>query len=160
MSKRFGRNQKQKMRQQIEQAKKLASVSARYYKEVSMLAETNRQIVSDTAKVLGKHFITMDPQDIAIRKLDALMPFWRTDIMSEASPAVFLSIALPVLRGTVVAEKLQQMTHIRFTYGNHQVGYSITEQALMAMPEDEAVRCIAHNMAQYLYNAIKKSNQE
>lgn len=169
MSKRFGRNQKRRMRQQIEQLEKdLHNHKCWMYQERQLNAR-NREIVAETAQVLGHYFMTLDPMEQEVRDLDALIHGWRvhfpgrldcadaaTGYEQQQQRARFMEVVLPVLYGSVFADKLGQHIHIRFTYAGHDVGYAIRLESLRMLPHDVAVRRISQEMARFLYKELGK----
>lgn len=161
MGKRFGRNQKRRMRERIQAAEADAARWKHRHDEVSALGRRNRQIVEETAQVLGRHFITLDPAHVVVRDVDALCHGWRVPaVRSEedhmAFNQTFLETVLPVLRGTHVQDDLTGERHFRFECAGEVVGYAISERALLMMRREDRVRHIAKEMALYLDCALRK----
>jgi hypothetical protein len=165
MSKRFGRNQKRKMRERIAELETDRDRWKKRHDEVRMLGQRDRLIVKETADVLGSHFITMDPDNAEIRDIDQVAHGWRVPIMqdlplSPLEPGAmtcrkFMERVLPVLHGSVIANDLRGEVHIRFKYDGEIVGYSISRRALLMMPQKYAVEKIATEMARYLVGHLK-----
>lgn len=166
MSKRFGRNQKRRMRQQIERLEKdLHNHKCWLYQE-RQLAARNREIVAETALVLGHQFMTLDPDVVVVRELDQLAYGWRAHFTpemrvcdtAESAPSyeTMMEVLLPVLYGSVFADELGKHIHIRFTYAGQNVGYAIGLGSLRMLPHDVAVRRISQEMGRFLYKELGK----
>ncbi|WP_288365524.1 hypothetical protein [uncultured Marinobacter sp.] len=161
MSKRFGRNQKRKMREQ------LAACRAQN-RQLQALMQRNKRIVEDTAEVLGNHFLTLDPYCIEVRTLDSVLPNWRVPIMDSNSHfmgaqgvpemATFMEHVLPVLRGGSFQD-LQGRQHFRFTVSGHAAGYAIDLTALRQAPDRIGTRYLTIEIAEQLaYHMMKSIN--
>ena len=165
MSKRFGRNQKRRMREQIEALEKdLHNHKCWLYQE-RQLAARNRQIVAETAEVLGRDFMTLNPIEQEVRDLNALMPNWRVHIPGaqsyrfdqndrEPQYGEFVETVLPVLLGSIRFSHLCHRVHIEFTYAGKHVGYAIATDSLLQLPRAWAVRRIANEMAKQLISQL------
>ncbi|MDF0750311.1 hypothetical protein NLU14_08715 [Marinobacter sp. 71-i] len=159
MSKRFGRSQKRRMRQEIERLQ--------FERDMQRaLGERNRQIVEETAQVLGRHFLTLDPNTVELQDLNQRVYGWRMIADSGALSCAdfgsklptfetFTEIVLPILYGSVIAGDLHQHVHIRFTHAGRDVGYGITKAALKMLPSKVAIQRIAQAMAQHLQNDME-----
>jgi hypothetical protein len=164
MSKRFGRNQKRRMREQIETLEKdLHNHKCWLYQE-RQLAARNREIVAETAHVLGRHFITLEPSDEVVQSLDALAGGWRafqylpdrsySIEQIEPTSQTIMETVLPVLWGSMHADHLSQFTHFRFTYAGKEVGYAITKEALGMLPPAWKAKRIAGEMTRQLISQL------
>lgn len=166
MGKRFGRNQKRRMRGQIQAAEADAARWKRRHDEVSALGWRNQQIVEETAQVLGRYFITLDPDIIEVRHVDQIANGWRVPVVQEVpfrsvdprdcpiDEAQFLERVLPVLSGSIVQHDLRSERHVRFTYAGRVVGYAISEGALLMMRHEDRVRRVAEEMARHLAGSL------
>ncbi|MCH9735533.1 MAG: hypothetical protein K0U78_13440 [Actinomycetia bacterium] len=167
MGKRFGRNQKRKMRELVQAVEYEAARWKRRHDEERARGARNQQIVEDTADVLGRYFITLEPQLREIQHVDQIANGWRVPVMRDVPMAVganaqecpqpqeFVVRTLPVLRGSVLGDPLREQTHIRFTYAGKVVGYSIPPMGLCAMPQAWAVKKIAGEMSRVLVDELR-----
>lgn len=157
MSKRYGRNQKRKAAARIAELERKLKYS-------EQAGHRNRRIVEETAAVLGRHFITLEPDCVVVQNMDQVARGWRTVFMSDTpnyfyssggfDEAAFVERALPVIYCSDVARELQKEVHIRFKYNGRDFAYGISEKALQMMPQMVAERRIANEMASFLVNEI------
>lgn len=166
MSKRFGRNQKRRMREQIQQAEKRADLYQQWYRDLKMLSERDTQIVAETARVLGRHFMTLSPETQVVHHLDMMLQEgWRVpyqkgigDMWEMAGNApsyqTFMEVVLPAMYGSAVADDLSQHMHFVIQYGGTKTAYAIQKESLLMLEPRDAVRRIIEQMAEHLYNGL------
>ena len=161
MSKRFGRSQRRKMRSQVDRLNADLSSAQRSIRELKALGARNQNVVEETAHVLGRHFITLDPSQEEVFALDQLAHGWRVGMSSRniesfyvdggaPSPLKICEILLPILHGSVQVDDLRQRVHVRFTYSGRNVGYGISLKSLMLLPPRIMAERIGREMALYL----------
>ncbi|WP_417518770.1 hypothetical protein [Marinobacter sp.] len=164
MSKRFGRNQKRKLKEQARAAEAQCETYRQWYEQSEMLGARNRRIVEATAEVLGNHFITLPPDELSISSLDLLQTGLRVSHQSSLPPwdvnasldrmQTFLERTLPALYGTVHLNELQQHTHFRLTYEGRPVGYTIQQSSLALLPKDVVIERVATELAQHFQHEL------
>ena len=165
MSKRFGRNQKRRMREQIAQMTAERDINKDFYLQERARGERNRRIVEETAQVLGRHFCTLDPDCVEVRDLNQLVHGWR--VMDEPplecylwdtelpTFATFTERVLPILYGSVQTDQLRRHVHMEFTYHGKMVGYGIDLDTLKLMPPKVAVERMGREMARHLQRSLE-----
>lgn len=166
MSKRFGRNQKRRMREQIAQLRAERDINKDFYLQERARGERNRRIVEETAQVLGRHFCTLDPDCVEVRDLNQLVHGWR--VMDEPplecyldrdtelpTFATFTERVLPILYGSVQADQLRRHVHIEFTYHGKMAGYGIDLDTLKLMPPKVAAERMGREMARHLQRSLE-----
>lgn len=154
MSRRFGRQQKRKLKQALAD---LEHKNTDLKNQLSLLREfskRNREIVEDTARLLGEHFITLEPTDIEIRDLKALPNEWAVQqyelsrcgsAFAQSSATEFMELALakiqylPVMKCDALLSELQSAVHFRFTFRGKTAGYAISQSAIMQTPHFKEV---------------------
>ena len=159
MSKRFGRNQRRKMRKRIEHLESDNRLK-------STLMQRNQRIVEDVARILGRYFVGLDPEFQEIKYIDQMFPGWRAMVKRDhfnpgpIPMGEFVEMILPVLRGSRFIDDLRQQMHIRFVYDGTEVGYALDRQALLNMPRDLAIRNLAEAMARQLADSLNRPDRE
>ncbi len=159
MSKRFGRNQRRKLREELAQANKERHHWMHEYRKEREAGARNRETVEETARVLGSAFITLPPQCVEVEDVDRLAYGWRT-CMDRAIPWVqpdqstpsaceFVDAVLPVLlyNSTKRLDSLFSERHFRFTRGGRVMGYGISDNALGMLSPKGAARRISEEVA-------------
>jgi len=161
MSKRFGRNQRKQMKNQISKLESGLAAAERIIKRTEAFGRRDRNIVEETAQVLGRHFITLSPHQQEVRALDRLAVGWRITTASQIPTGYYSNdtspsnqeiceIVLPILHGSVEADELRQRVHIQFTYSGRNVGYGIDLESLALLPPRVRAERIGQEMALYL----------
>ncbi|WP_428398262.1 hypothetical protein [Marinobacter salarius] len=166
MSKRFGRNQKRRMREEIAAVSAERDSLREWLNQEIALGARNRQIVDETAQVLGRRFMTLEPEVVEVQALDQLAHGWRAHFMPKLQPydmtnatpsyETMMEVLLPVLYGSVFADELGRHIHIRFTYAGQDVGYAIGLNSLRMLPPEAAARRISQEMGRFLCAELAK----
>lgn len=151
MSKRFGRQQKRKMRQRI------AALEAKV-QIVEMIGARNRQIVQDTAEVLGNFFMTLPTSCYEIKELDRLEYDWRMPVVAGIGQAeTFCEVALPILQGGTAVDQLRPHMHVRFKLAGHNVGYGIKPESLLLYNRNRRRELMTEEIAKILAYHLNNS---
>lgn len=133
-----------------------------------MLSERNREIVAQTARVLGRHFITLDPETIVVRELDGVLGRgWRVpcqlkmDLWEPFKEAPdyqsFMEVVLPAMHGTLLADDLSPHMHFVIQHGERRAAYVVQEDSLLMLGRNDAVRRITEQLAAHLYEGLAKA---
>lgn len=164
MSKRFGRNQKRKARQAIDQAN---AWIANKDETIKLLLRTNdiqSKAIDDTVRVLGRRFFTLPPDEM---DLDYRLDRVRLPVMRELGPYMTarnsdniakLSMALhevEIMRPETVRDELRRAVHFNVRYAGGRWGYAISDQAIRECPEDMLTQMISQELANYIARDLK-----
>ena len=161
MSKRFGRNQKRALREEIELKDSRIEQQDLDYKMISSLHRQSKQELHDVGRILDKHFLGFDPQDIQSRA-----PYIRIEKVKELNlmPVGNCSMdeMLPVYINelnyitTDVKERINGMIHIRVHHPDTgTIGYAISKESMRNMPSDLFIDRISHELALQLRKEIQ-----
>ena len=143
MSRRFGRQQKRKLLEQLTQAE---NKCARLEREAALIRHEsyrNKEAVERTARVLGEYFFTLEPRTVELRELQRLGEYWRVEtkpwVMDHLAPdfvlrSVGIIKALPVLKCRSLLDELHGAIHYRFTFNGKEAGYAISQSTIMQQP--------------------------
>lgn len=171
MSKRFGRNQKRKLRAELEQAKRendrLDALLDMERIEANLLRYSNnklRHAVELTRDVLGNYFCSLQDATIdlpypgsmvAIPHHERGLRDYDVDsIVRETSFAVqYIDLVLPSLH----KDKLRQATTVRVTHKDKGYAYAISDASIALLPRDEVARRISIELAEYVARALKET---
>lgn len=172
MAKRFGRNQKRRMRRELAEAQQEAVNAHLNRLEAENRGARNQAIVDMTADVLGRYFISLAPETLEVNRLSTLAEGWKTSAWMRTpdyNPSLgmdrvinskdeFVCRVLPVLRGSPIQIDLQNKVHAKFTYQGRHVGYSIDLDDLLLMPKWAAAQRLAKSMADHLLEELEKTH--
>lgn len=159
MSRRFGRNQRRRARETIAaletQAKSLKLASKMNAALLAQVSERKRQLeqeISDAKRIVGRMSVLFEPET---KRLDgpARSPmhlFTHSAVVKEAQ-AFFhdrsKTVPLPVMLSRMNKDSLDMAVHCKVLFGDGQWGYAISEEAVLATPEDVLVERIARELA-------------
>lgn len=161
MSRRFGRQQKRKMRAQIAELESQLAQSqgwVNHHKEAADLLRSRNykleRAINLTARVLGDRFIALPPQEIPVRSVE---PYFRVPMAPQFVPE-FLTHASPEeychriqdLKTTMVSAELDQFRsciHVALRTPAGEYRYATTLEALATMPEPYLIEHLAEQFA-------------
>lgn len=153
MSRRYGRNQKRKAREQIAE---LQHESNRwhdaYYLNVPMLESElrkNRDALASITDVLGPNFVGLPAKELAMQVEARFRLF--TDCGPEHMHLVEIAMR------TANNEHPQKQIHCRVRLANGESAYSLSESALDKLTEDQLVSLIAPEIARHLVREVRKN---
>lgn len=164
MPKRFGRNQKRKMRAQIEhwqEAHKRESELASYLR---YKGQRDAETVERVADVLGEHFAALDPKTVTADRLRRYLrlPAVRSSIMNvhygidrcEQVMTVLdeLETHWMKLKGDVLTG--QQFVILSSPEGD--MGYALSSGQVVTRHADDLAKEVAHAMSHHLAIAFRK----
>lgn len=168
MARRFGRNQKRAMRNQIQLQEKLLEqhieVIGSHTKE---LYQAN-QIIKMTAKVLGEHFVTLPVQTVEVKEIREryeYMPtrsvrYWPNHNHEIANFVQHALCYIDTYQADAKVDELSGAMHMRYESISGDVAYGVSEEAWRRLPEEILVNKfaeqIATKMATVLVRAKKK----
>lgn len=171
MSRRFGRNQKRKMRAEmahvLEREKKL---NESYWREQDLMVKLSRdndqlrETINLTEQVLGEYFVTLplktveDNHDLHQCMGHVMLPLPdRPSVMfnPDEDRSVFLmkkisAVRAAVMRGDAWVDDLTGKMHIRFLSPAGDVAYAFGPKAFNHVPRERVISYLAKNMADFL----------
>lgn len=157
MSRRYGRNQKRKARQEIARLSQyLANYEEAYHRDLSMLRqrcrEATRQLDS-VREALGQNFIGLDPETFVRRTMELDDPHgWNHPVpgghvrMEGLSCRFFEDTHTP-----------HHQLHFRVELAGKKVGYALSLQAIRHAPAEVVARKMAHELARMLVEDLRKA---
>lgn len=179
MSRRFGRNQKRRLRAELAaQAERVAGLESAHIMDRALLADQSdalqqaKEFAAEVAYAVGRNAILAgEPQKLLWegdrRDADRLrIPVWQDDVPAtdygrlpvSAMPLVH-NECLRLLEVVAVRDMLRREVHAKVDMAGQQVAYGIGERALAMMTQRELlgrlVPVIASQLGQALVQAIK-----
>lgn len=171
MSKRFVRNQKREMREQIEQLEQSIKMTNAIFDRVRRERDALRETVERTEQVLGQHFISLPVKTLEVKEiLDRfqaiqLQPynFFIHSRSNEMQAMVLESLhylEMETHQSSLHVDELRGTIHMRYRSVSGDVAYSISDDAWRKLPEAHLIELlkqqIAPEMAQHLIRERKK----
>lgn len=166
MSKRFGRNQKRKLKNQIEECQNAKAMTDGLNRWLSERHHQDVEILQNVTRVLGDNHALLPPKIQASNEnsTDAPSRFTiaRFELPSSMPPgdgpitdsAIYHNVmnALSLVKRY---DEVTNYTHVEFKYKDGKVGYAISESALHQMPEDILIGMVSKEMAKMLVHNLK-----
>lgn len=160
MSKRFGRNQRRRMRAEVENLKQAMQMDRALLRRQRSTIERQAEVITRVSDILGEHFAGLEPKDMQVNEIrDIPMPvrrgaeifaFTNGPIEGLAEQLVMLESIAP----EIGVDPLQQRMHVYLRTRRGDVAYGITEEAMMSMPRQHLVKHIAVMTASYLVEKL------
>jgi len=160
MSKRFGRNQKRRMRQEIEALDSLRKVGLSCIEHQRSLLEDHRNFLRHVIELVGEDSIlNFEPRTVDATATDhgskvirrSYPQFW----VNDQNIDMVRDVISHVLQTRIVQDRLKGAMHFRARLGNGDVNYTLTDRAiamlttrqLTARLQDEISYQLAHQLA-------------
>lgn len=160
MTKRYGRNQKRAHKARIQEIRTEVQELTLRVRYENSLNDRNKQIIRDTAAVLGQHFITLPPETLeivdrellqfGIRVMEPHRLFVHRMTDEHCSDYVRKVLHLPIMR-TDVVQGLRGIQHLRVSYDNKVAGYAVSPHAVRYLD----IKGIAIEMEQLIKDAMR-----
>lgn len=167
MANRFGRNQKRKLREQLEQQKEaynreaelLRYMSYQHNSDIGALREVQRVLGGYTALLEAKHRalqgVKRGQSSITVAKINANKSYYAPPDDQIASNEVLRSNVLWLLNMVHDDDPITNALHLEFQWEDERVGYAISKEAMQQLPEDILVSRISEAVAKLLVDNIK-----
>lgn len=161
MSKRFGRNQRRQARERIAALEQAITMDRGLLAHVSERKRQLEQEISDAKRIVGRMSVLFEPE---VRRLDGparspMHMFTHSAVMDEGQ-AFFhnqsKTVPLPVMLSMVNKDGLDMAIHCKVLFGDGQWGYAISEEAVLATPEDVLVGRICQELAMTIGQQLKE----
>lgn len=176
MSRRFGRNQKRRMREELAaKQERVANLETGMAMDRGLLREQSQKLASlkemmgEFAERVGRYAIAHDvPTEFQSRNLDLRRePNFRMHAMPAMQLASYGSRSMPdilqmhdevmaVLDVQVVRDAMSRDLHCRLYFDGHRIGYAISYHALRGLTRAELVRRITPEIAYHLEAELKR----
>jgi hypothetical protein len=162
MAKRFGRNQKRKLRELVENHKQA------YLREAQLLAhcrsnlEELREQVHEAKKLLGSYSVIFPPQEIATHQIHEIYRFappmkvsFESGLYSMETDMMLRSIDLPVMTTFVDIDKMRNQAHFILKTIAGDIGYAVDIRHLERGPRDYAIQHMSRQIAAMLIQNVR-----
>ena len=161
MSKRFGRNQKRRMKQEIEGLSAVLQRCAKNEQRLQGFVTEYLYAIKLTADVLGRHFCTLPPEVIKAHRLDRSLVYrmakpmefpmvrMEADDMKHLTYSVADAVReLDMYRAELRTDKLADQVHVRI-HGPRDEGYAyaISSEMKRMYPKDRLIEQISRELA-------------
>lgn len=167
MSKRFGRNQKRAMREQIKILERSVLCKNEKINELRTDLYASSVVIERTKQVLGDHFVTLPVQTTEVEDMlrrFKVSIFSPTEVSYSKTNSAVLDaldyIELDTHQASVHADELRGMIHMHYRSISGEVAYSLSDNAWRKLSESHLVELlkqrIAPEMAQHLIRERKK----
>jgi hypothetical protein len=161
MSKRFGRNQRRAARERITTLEQALQMDRALLARVGERKRQLEQEINDAKRIVGRMSTLFEPE---VRRLDgparSLMRVFTHSAVTDDGQAFShnqaQTIPLPVMLSMVDKDGLAGSIHCKVVFDDGQWGYAISEDAILATPEDILVERIALSLAKNIGQQLKE----
>lgn len=164
MSKRFGRNQKRKLLNQLKEAVQKQEKASRLVSAKECLLEQERDKVFAMCSMVSNLEDAVKVNQVDINKDLLIHGYYNFVTMNHpldfnCTEAVFQETmntihSVPIATLNTFNDSLVMCKHFEFSCGGKRVGFSVTDEWLKRMPRDQAIETISDQMAKCLYDEI------
>lgn len=163
MSKRFGRNQKRKMRAEVDQWKAAHKRESNLAKHLRIQGQRDRETVKRVADILGEHFAALDPKTVLVDRMIGYLrlPSARLPSFSFGLSRGFnepVEIAISELEANWMELKADKLTNQQFVLlqsPGGDIGYAISGIQMKHLDADRLAREVADAMAAGLAKSFR-----
>lgn len=162
MSRRFGRNQRRQARERIAALEQAVAMDRGLLAHVSERKSQLEQEISDAKRIVGRMSVLFEPET---KHLDgparSPMHMFTHSAVVDDGRAFFhnqsKTVPLPVMLSMVKRDGLDMAIHCKVLFGDGQWGYAISEEAVLATPEDVLVERIARELAMTIGQQLQEA---
>lgn len=169
MSRRFGRNQKRAMRNQIQLQEKLVEQHIEHISSLNHDLRQANEVINLTAEVLGEHFATLPVQTAEVKEIRERYEYPKRQTsrysfgdMNPVISAIQYSLCyIDTYQADARIDELSGAMHMRYKSISGNVAYGVSEEAWRRLPEKllvtKFVDEISLDMAVHLVRERKKA---
>lgn len=158
MSRRFGRNQKRKMREQVANAILMLEETRASRKRMKELLDEVSQELDDAKRIAGEMSVLFKPKPVRMNSVrEYVEVVAHTHMLSMDSIETIQAIKsmrLPVLLSSIEQDMLKEMVHVRVHYDGGALGYAVTQQTMRSVPKDILLRRVGSEIAHQLIETV------
>lgn len=164
MSKRLGRQQKRKFREQVRRLEEQLGQSKAEYRRLYRESSQNRLAVESALEILGEHFVAFEPKDSGVEIPEEIEVYkyildtakHRHGDLAELLRYALEVLTLPVSNMTAVLADLRPMIHFKHTFGGEYRGYSIDCATLAKMSTEMAADYMARDFKLWFKRRLRE----
>ena len=165
MGKRFGRNQKRAMREQLHLAKLVIASRDKTVCNLEADLKQANTVIERTSQVLGDHFVTLpikthEVEEILERfKVSIFQPNRSYTINSAVMQALDL-IDIDTYQASLKVDELRGTIHMRYQSISGDVGYGLSEHAWRKLSEGHLIELLRQEIAPAMaYHLIREQKK-
>ena len=160
MSRRYGRNQKRRAREEIAKAKaEAARWEEGYRRDVPMLEQMlaeRREALETVAEVLGPEFIGLPLRELVLGIFDRYtMDDMPDSFQMQATGDPNMVMRMQVMEVSAEDDRMRACTHVRVRLAGSASAIAFSDTALRRTPERVIAREISIELARHLVRHIK-----
>lgn len=172
MSRRFGRNQKRRMREALLNAEvKANNFEQAWTREMALLVHQRKRIdklagiLCDVKRVLESNSVALPPETVESHDLKSNFIHLgdrprKKDIACEGSPILDENMEihrLSIMMTHIKEDPIRTGKHVMVEFDGLQWGYAISRLAILTMPREDLARQIADALAVLIANHLKEA---
>ena len=161
MSKRYGRNQKRKHKQQLAELQKDLSIKTSENIYAKSLNARNTHAIRLMSNILNKEFPLLTPKTKYMEHIHDYISVASTpDINFSVDPLALSNLSyvieqLPAIQVSAERNKVTNLRHFYIQTGHKNLGYTVSPEFLEMVSEEDAVDFLAERIAPMILNALR-----
>lgn len=161
MSKRFGRNQRRRMRESIERLEVANEMAQELSKHLGKKLRFLEDQIYEATRIAGNMTVLFPAKSIQMdgKARDSIDLPIQQDVKAYVDMAVFDSVLqvqrLNVMLGAIDIDKLRCATHVKVKFGDERWGYALSDIAIISAPKDSLVKIITREFGHVMGTDLK-----
>lgn len=167
MSKRFGRNQKRRMREALLSAELAHQISAYQASQRKQRISELEKMLWNIERLLQKNSVAFPAKSIESENINAeriavdniqTIPIRRA-LFAQISPIYIQYEFMAIMKAIARKNPLDLGVHCFVTFDDMRWGYAINQRAIKSMPQDLLAKQVASSMAPLIAQSLKECFQ-
>lgn len=162
MSRRFGRNQKRRFREELAKAREAYDMQSGLLQHVSDRRQALEDEIAYAKRVLRNGSVMLEPAELRLDCSDQEQLNYHTEslpnyLAADDAPIsmVMEHIPLSVLLTDSDIDQFSDRLHFRVRFADGQWRYAITKRAIQTMPKADLIRRISQELARAIADELK-----
>lgn len=160
MSRRYGRNQKRRAREELANVMALADYRIKAHAEsLNMLQgalREKRDALAAVADALGPAFVGLPLNELMLRIFDVAYVEDAPDSFMAVPPGASDPVTMQVLKMSAHDDLVRDRVHVRVRLAGGDVAYALSDAAIRQMPADALARNVGRHIAEFLVSELVK----
>ena len=160
MSKRFGRNQKRRMREALLASEELRKAGLQTINALRSRIEDGLGFLEYVLEIVGgESILNPEPPDNQVQEYNFPKIVFQSSPLfcpNERAVACVQNVIANALETRVVLDRLKGAIHFRARLGNGDVAYAISDQAIAVMTTRQLAARLQHEISYQLANELAK----
>lgn len=160
MSRRYGRNQKRRAREELANVMAMADyrlkANAESLRMIQGVLQEKRDALAAVADSLGPAFVGLPLNELMLRIFDVAYAEDAPDSFASVPPGASNPVIMHVLKMSAHDDLVRDRVHVRVRLAGGDTAYALSEAAIRQMPADALARNLGRHIAEFLVSELVK----